>query len=222
MSNSGGAADTLQALSINITGNTGIYHAIVRNFAGAGILTGALVVFSGINKARFQPGCKVTTPGENFLAPAFDSIENSFLNDGNTGQSLHESTDKAGNITSFYSDDVAAIRCTTTLGENYFQVQPNNNGVIDISLMRVYMAGNYHVYTKNSNTYRANPSGGFQFYYKNAARPFIDSTQVNISGINGIFISGMDVTGVRTIRLYAPKVATANTEYMGIKELELY
>ena len=221
MSNSGGAADTLQVLSLNITGNTGIYHAIVKNFAGAAVLTGALIVFSGINKARFQPGCQVTTPGESFLE-SFNSVDVNFANDGNTGVNLHQITSKNGDVTEIYRDDIAAVRATTTLGEKYFQIQPKNNNVIDISLIRIYMAGNYHVYTANGNTFTANPSGGVQLYYKNAASPVIDSFQINISGVNGIFISGMDVTGIRTIRIYSPKVAANNTEYVGIKELEIY
>jgi hypothetical protein len=72
------------------------------------------------------------------------------------------------------------------------------------------------------NDYTPNQSGGLQFFYKNAASPFHDTSQINISGSNGLFYSGVNFTGVRTIRLYTPKVLANSTQYFGAREIEFY
>lgn len=197
-SNSGTLADTAYIENIVMTGSTGLYSAIIQNYAGSYRFTGALLVKSGINRA-FE--CVATASSTIIASNMTSHASPQLIIDGSTGS-------------------YAGIACTTTLSDNSFTITPKNNNIINISYLR-FIKQNLQSKTFDSNTYSPNNSGVIKLYQRNNATPVYDSSQILLNDTTD-YLSSLQYTGIRTIKIFTPKVLNNNTEYMGISELNIY
>lgn len=190
-SNSGSSADFAQIPNIIITGATGLYTAIVQNKAGIAKFTGALFVKSGINQSK------------NCIMSSNDS--------SNIYQAYPERYAIDGSINS-----IGVISASTTLGQYAFTINPKNNGLIDVSIIKFIFENAPAISSRVPNQ-----SGQIKLYYRNAGSPVYDGSQVTLSGL--IFNqNSATFTGIRTIKVMSPKIITNNTHYLGINEIEIY
>ena len=197
MSNSGGAADTAYVANLMITGATGIYNATIRNTAGSVTFTGALLVSSGINQARFGIGCNATLGNPSWRVGSPTK---------NTAPSAID-----GSLETF-----AAISCTPANAAHYISIIPKNNNVMNVSLIRVLMSG--LPVTEGLNPHE---SGSVALYQKGNVTPVFSNAYTSLSGITMNTLNA-PYTGVREVRILTPSGGNPVTRYFGLSEVQIY
>ncbi len=204
VANSGGNADTIYIPNFIVTGQTGYYDIIVKNFAGSGIFKSGLLVNTGINQAT-SCSASITVGhqlGNNYAGLGID---------GSTGT-------------------FAGMKCTAIVSGVSFSASAKNNNVMKISLIRLFISTGD---ARDSNSvrdigqiYTANTSGALSLWFKNASKPFFASPIVDFSipqnTIFNLFNSG--ITGVATVKVHTPAILNPSTnfQYFGVSELQIY
>ncbi len=208
ISNSGGAADTLQIPNVIISGGTGTYHVTIQNVAGSDLLTGAFTLLAGIDKAR---QCNIViNPNEIIKLDSFSTSSQfvlpQYVIDGNT-------------------DSFGAVNCGTIQSGNYFLITPKNNNLITVSSIitrMIDLPSNVMCLTSNSLNY-CSPvkTGAITLYRRNDtdATAIYSTNFINLSG-KILDLADHPISGIARIKIFPTGIG--NSKYLGLNQIEIY
>ena len=195
--NSGANSDTILLSNISITGSTGNYTLIVQNLGGMDSMAKALFVKTGVNLAQ---QATASIPNGGFLGTSYQAayaIDNS--------------------MTTF-----AALKQLDGLWITF-----KNNNVNNVSYIKAFIVNpGSSIYDSTlkgggyTGPFSAAYSGAISGFYKGSTKPAFGCPPSDMSTGYIFDFSSNPQTGIAQIRFYS-KVG-ASTNYIGIKEIQIY